>query len=251
MPSEVVGLPSPSGILDVEAAQLLVGLEGGGDGAADRDVVVCQGALVGRALHSQDGGHGRVLGRSRTGRDRGHGLPRSSAAVGCAVAARCGTSPREVLIDPSLAGELQGLPDSRVAGLRYADVGAVQAGGGTARGAKHALVAQQLHDLAIGVDQGQAVRPAVLEVGSRQPNQDRAEAAALIRDEARQLLGEVVAAVAAVVEDQAPAQEIGLGRACDLDGFVLVEPAVVVVELVDEDGRGVASEGRGSAGRQQ
>ena len=63
------GVAVARGILDVEAAQLIA-LEAGRDRAADRDLVVDQGALVHGALESRDRNNRCLLGRSWAGRDR-------------------------------------------------------------------------------------------------------------------------------------------------------------------------------------
>src|SRR5690606_12232561 len=124
----------------------------------------------------------------------------------------------------------------------HADVGACLPGEGAVGGGEGPLVGEELDDLVARVEEGEAVGRAILETGDGEPQ--GADALRLVVDHAAEGDGVVDGAAVAVVEDEAPAREVGPGRPGDLDALAGVGRGVVVVDLVDpHEGVGWAAAG--------
>ena len=151
--------------------------------------------------------------------------------------------PGEVGGARAIALELERKADARRRLFADADIGAGHARRRGARGrSEDTLVRQQLDDGAVGGDQRDTVGSAVLQAVDRIRKGHGAEAIAFIVDDAGQIGGGVdrrgLGRVAAIVEDELVAAEIGTGGAGDLDRLADVGAGIVIVNLVDEHVRG-------------
>ncbi len=136
----------------------------------------------------------------------------------------------------------------RGVGFRHADVHRGLVPGRAGRALEAALVAEELHQPARGVDQGDAIGCAVLKSG--RVDADEAVGAAGAAQGARERAGGVHLAVGAVVEVQRPAGERGAGVAGDFDAFAGVGAGVVVVDFVDPDTGGGQARAQQQSGHQ-
>ena len=107
------------------------------------------------------------------------GIDRAEAVVG-------GALPGEILVDGAGAGQLEREAERSAAALRNADILAGQAGGRAVGGGDHAFIGEELDDVAVGVDQGDAVEQAVLDAVGGVGESERAVAVVLVRDDAAQ-----------------------------------------------------------------
>ncbi len=170
------------------------------------------------------------------GDDRSFGNGRTEVLAGVDQARALGARalPGEVTSQAAGPGLLQRQSDGGGTGLADPDVGRAQSVGRSSDGDEGALVGEELDD-PTRADEGDAIGAPVLDPRLREGR--NTEPVVLVRDRSGQVDGGVGGAVAAVVEDDRPAGEVGAGRTCDLDELAGVGADVVIVQLVDEDRR--------------
>ena len=141
-------------------------------------------------------------------------------------------SPGKIARTRSGADQLERKPGARSRLLRHADIGAGHAVGRAVGGGHRPFIAEELDHPPEVVDQRKAVRRAVLHAGGIE--RECAEAIILVGNCAGQVNRGIGLPVAAVVEHDCPAGQIGAGKARNFNPLTHVGAAVVIVKFVEE-----------------
>src|SRR5690606_14239018 len=194
----------------------------------EHDLQVARGREAGGAV----GGRGRHQDRRRVA------AAENLAVVAVAEALRRRARPAEVVVAAARAAQLQRRPGGRAAVFRHRQAVAGQARGRAVGGGDAAFVAEELHHLAVRIDQGDGVVGTVLQAAAHDGGDAHAAAAAgdAAGGDRRAAVhsGAAGRTAAAVQVDLVAGQALAVGGD-DLDPLAAVAAGVVVVQLVDED----------------